>query len=216
MRKDEEGRLGMALIRDAGEGAEADVDFDAGEVWDLVSGELSAVRVAELADAAVANPRLAEAWRIAVEIRKERARQSRRVPARGILALAAVILLALLAPLMWRQLHPGPVLRGGAGEAIVPAFRNGIVMPRDHFLLRWSDRSGTALSYDLVVMRPDLKELLVAEKLKEPEFRVDEKVFEGIAEGEEILWQVKSHQRDGGTLLSSTFVVRLGGAEHPE
>ena len=99
-----------------------------------------------------------------------------------------LILLALLAPMMWKQLQqPGPVLRGGADEVIVPAFRSGTVMPRDHFLLRWSDRSGTALSYDLVVMRPDLEELLVAEKLKEPEFRVDEKVFKGIAEGEEIL-----------------------------
>ncbi len=64
----------------------------------------------------------------------------------------------------------------------------GVVLPRDRCVLRWSGPEGTR--YDLRITTEDLDPLDSARGLAEPEYRIPIEKLEGLEPGAAVLWQV--------------------------
>lgn len=208
-------RLGEALRRSEKRhplGTES--QCDPGELWDLIEGKLGPEQVRKLADAAIENPELAEDWHLALEIRKARDRQSglhrRGFRTHSWMAIAAIVVLALLSPLLVQHFRSTPVLRGVSTTEIHALNGENALLARNHFLLRWSDPSEKTVSWDIVVMKANLEEINEKSGLKHPEFQVPAEALADLKPGDRVLWQVGSTDRDGTRSVSKTFVVKLG------
>ncbi len=214
------GRHDEAPLREAfaaladGESPPGEREFEPAEVWAASAGKLDAARTRELLDLAVRDAECAEAWRLALELR--RARESRgaggsvgrRSPAGRWLAAAAaaaaVLLAALMLPgLLERRGPEAPVFREGerlAIESLLPAEP----LPRDTLDLAWSaGPAGTV--YDVEVVTGDLDVLHVARGLTGTTHRVPAAALASVEPGGVVLWRVRAILPDGSRVESPVF-----------
>ena len=187
--------------------------FDAERILDVVLGKRPASERRALADHAAGCAECAAAWRLAREYAKEARLSSapaRTLPWRWIGAAAALLVLALAAPLVMQRLSPGgaPALRSVGHEAIESLTPSDRPLPADAFELRWSaGPEGTR--YDLRVMETDLEKIAGARALQAAEYTVPAEALAGIEPGTTLLWQVDATFPDGRRISSETFAVRL-------
>jgi len=189
--------------------------MDSGKIWDLVEGNLEEKEILEYADMAAEDPELAEAWHLALEIRREREHRKKLIPFRRhfsfrtFIALAAMLLVGVLIPLLFQKSSDQPLLRGSNSEEIVNLLGDTAALPRDNFILRWRDTSDQAVSCDLLLMRQDLTEIISVQNLNSGEYRVNPEQMKDLDRGENLLWQLKCHRHNGEIHPSRTWSILL-------
>ncbi|MET0985136.1 MAG: hypothetical protein ABW034_06995 [Steroidobacteraceae bacterium] len=164
----------------------------------------------------------AEAWRVAMELGARPASdvQPSRAPFlsglhlrwRGMdtrrFALAASLFVAVgIAAYMIIPTQEAPPYREVA-DSRAPVAQVSGSLPRDRFLLRWSP-GPQGSTYALRLSTADLKPLFAKEGLTHPEFIVPAAVFEDVATGAQLLWQVEVWRRSGQRSTSETYAVTL-------
>ena len=82
---------------------------------------------------------------------------------------------------------------------------NAGTMPRDRFLLRWTEGPQGTL-YDIEVGTTDLKRLARGTALTTSEFLVPESAFADVEPGTPIAWRVEAMLPDGRVIASFTYV----------
>jgi hypothetical protein len=195
----------------------------ADDYWAAADGALPFERVRGLVDHGARCARCAEAWRILVDVRREapeaQGDQGTRQPlaptpssTRGFRprSLLPLVLSAVAAGGLWIALRPPPpvpppVERG----ATTPTVRaeSPAEQPAAEAVLRWSAVPG-ASSYNVTVLTPDLVVVHQALGLSASELRLPPTVGERAAGGG-LLWNVDAVLKDGRTVASPTFEVRL-------
>jgi hypothetical protein len=183
-------------------------------VWDAVRGGVAGRECREIVEHTAACGACAEAWRLAVDLRRElasaapggAAERARRRWAP--LAAAAGLLLAL--GLAWRLGLPvaKPAYREPPGTAVQSLIPEDRTLRRERFLLRWSSDAAGA-RYNLLVSREDLEPVARARGLAEPRFLVPVAALADLPGGARLLWQVEVLLPDGERRLSPTFFARL-------
>lgn len=195
------------------------------QIWDAVHGELEDSEVQELILHTAVNASSALEWRLALEMKRagesdsdaetlggavpEIAPEGRVLPAahrfrRVIapivgLAVAAMLLIVVGLP---RQEAPPVEYRAGESRQIESLIPRGEALPRDAFVLRWSELEDA--TYSLVLSGADLQVLDQPRGLTEAIYQVPVAKLEAI-EGE-LYWQVEAELADGSTVASKTFV----------
>ena len=196
--------------------AEGTVSTDDVElVQRAVAGELGEDEFESLLDRLHLDPALAEAWRTAVVIRDELTSQDEGCPPAGrghwygVMALAAVLLLAVAVPSLvkWR-IDRTPAMRETPRPAIETALEDGAALPRDAFDLAWRVSADHGL-FRIKVLNADLKPLHQADEIQNSELRVPAQALTGLEPGSTVLWWVETTGPSGHRLRSPTFVQTL-------
>jgi len=198
----------------AGEGVDPE------RIWDAVDGRLAPEEVAALLDLAAESPAVAEAWRLARELRAEApadvAPLARRAPRLAVwLAAAAALVVALLSwPFLRSAIDTGPPVYRAPEEAPLRALvQEGVALPREQVALRWEAAHGTGWRYTLRVTTESLREILSVRDLDEPEYGVPPSVFEactsGCGSGDRLYWRVEARHPDGRRRVSPTYSFTL-------
>jgi hypothetical protein len=120
-------------------------------------------------------------------------------------ALAAILLLAIVVPGLWRN-QPSPY-RGGQDQEI-RSLLDDAVLPRDHAELRWSPGPAGTL-YEVRVLTREGAEIVVESDLETPTYRIPPTALAGVPAGAILYWQVKALYPDGKSSASKTFEVKL-------
>jgi hypothetical protein len=194
------------------------------DFWAAAAGELPFERVLTLVDHGARCARCADAWSILADVRRAAAgttdapapiqplagqpAHARRWRPRSFmppLALSAVVAAGLWVVLRPTTPQPPSVERGTAAPTVQA--RSPAVQPAAGAVLRWSEVPG-ASSYNVTVLTPDLVVVHQALGLSASELRLPEGVARRAAGGE-LLWNVDAVLKDGRTVASPTFEVRL-------
>ena len=189
------------------------------QIWDAAHGKPDPAAVADIVDHTVVCAECAEAWRLAMALERpagkvlvmpERRTTQRRwlLRAAGVAAVAAVVAVAL--PRLWA---PAPEYRRGQEVEIHSRLPADSSLPRDRFLLRWSEVPD-AESYELEVTSEDLRLLERAGELEEPRHLVPGGSLSGLPEGARVYWRVTAVLGDGTRVASPTFSVQLRISSH--
>ncbi len=194
-----------------GEISAADLDL----IWRAVSGELPATERRELVDRTATDPALAEAWRVARELRQAAghttpaAVHTPSVWRRSWLAAAAVLLIGAAVAIVFRM-SPSrdETFRDADHYVVEPLVQADATLPRNAFRLRW--RPGPPESrYRVRVTTEDLQVLTAVSDLTVPELVVDPALLSSVAPGSRVLWQVDVTLPAGESISSQTFSVRV-------
>jgi hypothetical protein len=198
-----------------GEASVADVEAaDVERVWRAVSGELPASERRNLVDRLAREPALAEAWRIAHELRRAQledspveAGSSARSWTPAWIGLAAMLVVLVGAGLL--QLRPAPenAFRDPGHDIVQPLLASDAVLPRDAFVLRWKP-GPEGSRYQVRVTTEDLRVLTTAVDLTTPELTLSREQLSEVGPNARVLWQVVVALPGGQTVSSQTFVVR--------
>jgi hypothetical protein len=160
----------------------------------------------------------AAAWRIAQDLAEERLRERAPVSRKRLvvsrwasLAATAAVVLAVVSLVVFntyeRRTTP-PIYRTQEVNWLQPVVPDGVSLPRDAFVLRWTGGpEGT--TYDVRVTTASLDPVAGASRLDRSEFRVSEDALAGISSGAQVFWQVTAHLPDGRRLESASFAVKL-------
>ena len=189
----------------------ADLDL----IWRAVSGELPASERRDLVDRTATDPALAEAWRVARELRQAegdaRPAASHTPPAwrRSWLAAAAVLLIGAAVAVVFRLSPSREETFRDADHYVVEALvQADAALPRNAFRLRW--RPGPPESrYRVRVTTEDLQVLTAVSDLTVPELVVNPALLSTVAPGSRVLWQVDVTLPAGESISSQTFSVRV-------
>jgi hypothetical protein len=206
-------------LRDAFQSLSADSRVDCSEadverVWRAVSGELPAEERREIVERMASQPAVAEAWRVAHELRQAQeegrplavVRTARSwVPA--WIGLAALLVLTVGVGLMRFSQAPADTFRDAGSYVVEPLVKTDETLPRDAFVLRWKP-GPEGSRYQVSVATEDLKVLTTARDLTSPELTVSRELLSEIGPGGRVLWQVVMALPGGETVSSPTFVVR--------
>jgi hypothetical protein len=119
-------------------------------------------------------------------------------------ALAAVLLLAIVVPGLWRS-KPGPY-RGGQAQEIRSLADEAL--PRDRAELRWTP-GPVGTRYEVRVLTRGGEEIAVESELEAPRYAIPASALAGVPAGTVLYWQVKALHPDGKSSVSKTFEVRL-------
>jgi hypothetical protein len=198
--------------------AECSAD-DLDRVWRAVAGELSPEERRALVDRLAADPALAEAWRVAHEVRAAGQLDARTGPSaarrspiwfRGWMAAAAVFLVAVSGIVLVQRFQPGMddtfrTTDRASVESLVPA---GAGLPRADFRLRWT-AGPPDTRYQVRVTTADLQVLTIAADLAAAEFLVPAEALSPVRSGEPVLWQVDATFPGGERVSSPTFTTRV-------
>jgi hypothetical protein len=184
-------------------------------LWDAAGGRLAPRRNEELLDHVGRCAACSIGWDLARELAPEppaRAARPRRRDASRLLPWAAAAALLVAAATGWgllRSRQPDlPVVRDDPAAAVRPLVGEDAALPREDFVLRWTEVAG-ASSYELRVTTGELDPLLHAHDLAEPVHRVDPRLLERVPPGATLYWQVVSRTPGGERRHSPTFVVRV-------
>jgi hypothetical protein len=127
----------------------------------------------------------------------------------GKLAAAIVIVVAgTLLVREWRKSPVTPGVRDRPGAAIQSLLPENASLPRQEFLLRWSN-AADGTRYDLVVTTTGLDVIVDARGLERPEYRVPTERLVPLAAGSRLYWRVVANLPDGSTRSSATHVVAV-------
>ena len=197
------------------------------ELWDAVNSALDTARIQELIEHTATCPSCAEEWRLArdmaqdVESHEEEqpeeepesegvvisaAHRFRRsvTPFIGLAAAAAALFLVLRPP---QTEAPAPVYRAGAEQEIESLVPSDQALPRDAFVLQWSEIDGAV--YGLLISAADLEVIDQPQDLDTNTYQVPADLLESV-EGT-IYWQVEATLPDGTSKTSKTFVQAIEG-----
>ncbi len=184
-------------------------------VWRAVSGELPADGRHEIVDRMASQPAVAEAWRIAHELRaaqQERLGNGAESAARSWrpawIGLAALLVLSVGAGLLQLRREPADTFRDPGRYVVEPLVTSDATLPRDRFVLRWKP-GPEGSRYKVTVTNDDLRVLMTAADLTAPELTVPPERISELAAGARVLWQVVVAMPGGETISSETFVVRV-------
>jgi hypothetical protein len=206
-------------LRDAFQSLSDDSPIDCSEadverVWRAVSGELPADERREIVDRMASQPAVAEAWRVAHELRQTQqegqplatVRTGRSwVPA--WIGLAALLVLTVGVGLMRFSQTPADTFRDAGSYVVESLVKTDETLPRDAFVLRWKP-GPEGSRYQVSVATEDLKLLKTVRDLTSPELTVPREVLSEIEPGGRVLWQIVMALPGGETVSSPTFVVR--------
>lgn len=190
------------------------------QVWDARHGRLSIERCREIVDHVALCPQCAESWRLAGELgvprhEEEEMRPTAVLPFRQLgwgadlrwVAVAALLFLAVgFSVQSWR--HQSKTLNRGEGESAVEALvEDGRSLPRNDFVLRWSEIEGA--THKIEITDEKLNPIDGAENLTEPRYKVAAEKLANLPAGAGIFWQVESLRADGSRETSETFFVKI-------
>ena len=201
----------------AEDGRECSSD-DLDRVWRAMDGTLGADERRELIDRLASDPALAEAWRVARELRgaSEAGTPAIAAPRRVVtrwrsswLAAAAVLLAAIGSVVVLQRLQPvDNTFRAGDSYSVESLIQVDAALPRDQFRLRWTPGPPDT-RYQVRVTTEDLQVLNVAADLAVAEVVIPGDSLSSVASGGRVLWQVNARLPGGGTISSATFVTRV-------
>lgn len=198
------------------------------QLWDAVAGVLDTEATHALIEHTAACAGCAEEWRLAREMQGSPAREAptgeapaAEAPGEGrgrviaaahrfrraaapIIGLAVAAMLLLVVGLPKKEAPPAEY-RAGQAEEIQSLIPRGEALPRELFVLRWSELDGAV--YSLVVSGADLRVIDQPSELTEAIYQVPAAALEGV-DGE-VYWQVEAALADGSTLSSKTFVQAI-------
>jgi hypothetical protein len=213
---DETLRAAFQVLGDANRDECSSADLD--RIWRAMDGTLDTDERRELIDRLATEPALAEAWRVAHELRAASrvgvdAGAAPRQPAagwrRGWLAAAAVLLAAVSAVFVFQRARPADdTFRAGDGYSVESLIGADATLPRDQFRLRWTPGPPDT-RYQVRVTTEDLQVLTIAADLSVPEFVVTSETLAPVASGNRVLWQVDARLPGGERISSSTFTTRV-------
>jgi hypothetical protein len=207
----------QALAETAG-GRCSDTDLDL--IWRAVAGELPAAERRDLIDRLGGDPALAEAWRIAAELRGAvaTAESARQTPSRPRFLmrppswLAAAALLFVVAAgvvvIQRSQREGNDTFRASDQYVVESLVPEDASLPRDAFRLRWSPAPPES-RYQVRVTTDELRVLTVAADLAVPELVLERDLLSGVAPGARVLWQVDVTLPGGQRVSSRTFTTRV-------
>ena len=190
--------------------SQADLD----RIWRAVDGELPADERRELVERLATDPACAEAWRVALELRRSLSgtavREQRPVwRSSPWLAAAAVLLIAASVILVSRRDQSGDTtFRDSGRPAIASLVPTDAPLPKTAFQLRWSP-GPEGSRYQVQVTTEDLRLLTTVGDLTSPEVVIDSARLADVPRGSRVLWQVAVTLPDGERVVSPTFVTRV-------
>ena len=178
--------------------------------------ELPAAERRQLVKRLATEPALAEAWRVAHQLRRDRpAARARGTAARRPLAqmsswmaAAAVAALAIAAVMLPRYQPNVGALRDPGVYAVESRVTDGTSLPRDGFRLQWNP-GPQETRYQVRITTEDLRLLAAVADLTEPEVIVNPAILANVAAGSKVFWQVEGLLPSGERIVSPTFVVRV-------
>lgn len=201
-------------------------------IWAAAHGELPPAEAREVVDHTAGCPACAEDWRLAVSLGGEDAaragdaapaEEARPVrPSAPVLAfprrrslyaslagLAAAACLLVAVVVQQRMHAPGSgIYREGTETELRSLLPAEASLPRERFLLRWSDL-GPDATYDLQVSTQALQPVATRRDLTEPMYLVPADRLARLPRGTRLLWQVEATLPDGQSLTSETFTTSL-------
>ena len=191
----------------------------ADDIWRAVHSEGSTDDRLKVIDHVGDCASCAEAWQLAMALEKDRAVPAmqpvasrpwfQRSEVWGRVAAAIVIVVAgtwLIRE--WREPRVTPGVRDQAANAIRSLLPENASLPRQDFVLRWSNGSpGTR--YDLVVTTTTLDVIVEARGLERTEYRVAPERLASLASGSRVYWRVVASMPDGSTRSSATHAVTV-------
>ncbi len=191
----------------------------ADDIWRAVHGEAPAAERLSVIDHIGDCASCAEAWQLAMALEKDHAvpamqpPESRRwfeQPAAWGRAAAAILVVVAGAWLIreWREPPVPPGVRDQPANAIRSLLPEHASLPRQDFVLRWSDGSAGA-RYDLVVTTTTLTGIVEARGLEQTQYRVAPERLASLAPGSQVYWRVVASMPDGSTRSSTTHAVTV-------
>lgn len=191
---------------------------DLDRIWRAVSGELPVDERHALIDRMAADPSLAEAWRVAQELRSASSGQSAAsAPAANfwthpwIAAVAAVLVMGVGIGIVYQRFpgsSGGDTFRNAARYAVEARVASDAPLPRTAFRLSWTPGPPDS-RYQVRVTTEDLRVLATLADLTTAEVVIDPSAFAGVSPGARVLWQVDATLPGGETVSSQTFIVRV-------
>lgn len=185
------------------------------EIWFAVEGKRSEAQVRRLLEHSISCVDCSALWRLARELNAAardaatpiplwtRARRSPWVVGGGVLAAAAVLVLAISPRVVRRDVS---TLRGSESEVLQPAGET--VLRRAHPVLRWGG-APEGSRYAVSVSTSDLTMLYRTGDLSNAELELPPNVLAGLPAGATIVWRVDATLPDGRRLRSRAFLSRL-------
>jgi hypothetical protein len=187
---------------------------DLARIWRALDGDMPPEERRLMVERLAIEPALAEAWRLAYQLRQGVAGATVESPAwwrrpTSWLAAAAVALLAVTVGLIVpnRDRVSDDAMRD-AGVTRVEPLPSTDTLPRDGFRLRWT--AGPAGSrYDVRVTTEDLRLLANVTGLTQPEVLIDPRLLQDVPSGARVFWQVDVILSTGVREASRTFDTRV-------
>jgi hypothetical protein len=152
------------------------------------------------------------AWRIAQDMDPGRAVEEPAPPVRRTgqrlwigIAAAALVVAAIGLGIVFRPGptgEPGTVYRTQEGAWLRSTFEEGVRLPREEFVLRWTPGPEGTL-YDVLVTSETLEPLAREAALESSTYQVPSEALEGLPAGSVILWQITARLPDGRTVESA-------------
>lgn len=195
------------------------------QLFEAVSGNLDRERRMQIIDHVSECAECSEAWRLAMELGartdeetiRASTSQVTQIPtelmsgSRGgvwkfAMAASVIVSVGLLTHFALRE-DETPQYRDVI-DSIAPKSLVSDGLPRDQFVLRWSPGPAGS-TYTVRLSTQDLAVLLEQQDIYGSEFLVPSAALEGVASGEQVLWQVEARLPDGKRLSSETFVVAV-------
>jgi hypothetical protein len=188
----------------------------ADQIWAALNLEVPVEERERIIDHTIECPSCAEAWRLAMEIRRQDATVISAPPAgrahstAWLRAAAAVLVVGVGTGLVlrWRGPSEEPPVRDQPTNAISSLLPEQATLPRQDFILRWSGGPDGA-RYDLVVSTVNLEVIADVRGLERSEYRLAPERLASLAAGTRLLWRVVAHMPDGSTLSSATAAVSV-------
>jgi hypothetical protein len=213
---DEKLREAFRALAETSEGDCSEEDLD--RIARALAGELPASERRDLIDRLTTDPALAEAWRIAAELRGATA-TAESAPPRGrrfavgprawLAAAAVLFVVASGVVVIQRWQREGNDTFRASNQYVVESFvAEDASLPRDAFRLRWTPGPPQS-RYQVRVTTEDLRVLTVAADLPAAELVVDRDLLSQVAPGARVLWQVDVTLPGGGRVSSQTFTTRV-------
>ena len=198
-------------------GADSPVDCpeeDVERVWRAVSGDLPVDERRDVVDRMASQPAVADAWRVALELRRAQQDGVPLLPGRtprswapAWIGLAALLVMAVGVGLVQFSRSPVDTFREAGRYVVESLVTSDATLPRDAFVLRWKGGPDGS-RYQVRVTTEDLRVLTTATELTSPELKVPPELLADLAPGARVLWQVVVALPGGETVSSQTFVVR--------
>ncbi|HEX3556959.1 MAG TPA: hypothetical protein VIA62_27355 [Thermoanaerobaculia bacterium] len=189
-------------------------------IWAAVRGELPPQALREVVDHTARCAACAEDWRLAVEVDRQAAAQTKTAPEkvivgrfgrfRPLVAAAALAAGLLVAVGVYRQaiVPSQPIYRETQQTQVRSLLPAGQALPRQAAVLRWTPLAGAA-SYDVSVSTEDLRQVATAQGQTAAQYRLPPAALAGLPAGARLLWQVDALFPDGHHVTSPTFTTLL-------